>query len=258
MKPVDEPRQVDHATREASEVAGARAARVPGPEAKEATGAPFLEAEGVCPTCDRATRFVSPYEWLRDHFTCVNCGSVPRERALMATIERWLPDWRDRRIHESSPLGRGASVKLAGAAGYSASHYVPALPTGTVGPSGLPNENLEGLSFPDETFDLVVTQDVMEHVFEPSRAFAEIARVLRTGGLHVFTTPLVAKARPSERRARRAADGAIEHLAPPEYHGNPVDPNGSLVTFHWGYYMTSWSTSGAHVACRAPSCSSTT
>ena len=195
----------------------------------------LLEVDGLCTTCDQVTQFRSEYDWLRDHFKCGKCGSIPRERALMLVIERCMPDWRERRIHESSPGGRGASVKLARAPGYGASHYFPAMPLGAVAPGGIANENLERLSFPDETFDLVVTQDVMEHVFEPDHAFAEIGRVLKRGGMHVFTTPLVNKHQPSERRARLLADGSIEHLAEPEYHGNPVDPSGSLVTFHWGY-----------------------
>ena len=40
---------------------------------------------------------------------------------------------------------------------------------------------------------------------------------------------------PTERRASRAADGSVRHHAEPEYHGNPVDPQGSLVTWHFGY-----------------------
>ena len=43
------------------------------------------------------------------------------------------------------------------------------------------------------------------------------------------------RTRPSECRARLRPDGQVEHLAAPEYHGNPVDPGGALVTFHWGY-----------------------
>jgi hypothetical protein len=27
----------------------------------------------------------------------------------------------------------------------------------------------------------------------------------------------------------------VEHLAPAEYHGNPMDPDGALVTIDWGY-----------------------
>ena len=88
-------------------------------------------------------------------------------------------------------------------------------------------------TFPDESFDLVVTQDVMEHVLDPEAAFSEIARTLRPGGAHVFTTPIHPGLMTSERRARER-DGAIEYLAEPEYHGNPIDEAGSLVTIDWG------------------------
>jgi len=39
--------------------------------------------------------------------------------------------------------------------------------------------------------------------------------------------------------ARRRPDGEIDHLVtPPEHHGNPVSPDGALVTMRWGYDIT--------------------
>lgn len=76
---------------------------------------------------------------------------------------------------------------------------------------------------------------MLEHVFNPEAVFQEIARTLRPGGAHVFTVPLVRCAEPSRRRASRHADGSIRHLLEPQYHGNPVDERGSLVTIDWGY-----------------------
>lgn len=32
-----------------------------------------------------------------------------------------------------------------------------------------------------------------------------------------------------------SSDGKIKYLDSPQYHGNPIDANGSLVTFDWGY-----------------------
>jgi hypothetical protein len=58
---------------------------------------------------------------------------------------------------------------------------------------------------------------------------------LKPGGAHFFTTPLVYGPRPSEIVAKLASDGEVIHLREPEYHGNPVDPEGSLVTVRWGY-----------------------
>jgi hypothetical protein len=78
----------------------------------------------------------------------------------------------------------------------------------------------------------------MEHVFDPAAAFREIARTLRPGGAHVFTTPLVEKERSSQVCATLAKDGNIVHHREPEYHGNPVSADGALVTRRWGYDIT--------------------
>ena len=80
-----------------------------------------------------------------------------------------------------------------------------------------------------------MTQDVMEHIFDPARAFAEIARVLKPGGAHIFSVPLVNKEKPSEVWARRDDAGNIVHVREAEYHKNPISNDGSLVTMHWGY-----------------------
>jgi SAM-dependent methyltransferase len=110
-------------------------------------------------------------------------------------------------------------------------HYYPHVPAGDVY-HGIRCENLEHLTFPDASFDLVVTQDVMEHVLDPGRAFAEIARTLVPGGIHVFTVPFYDR-QETVIRASRAAAG-IEYLEPAQYHGNPIDDRGSLVTAEWG------------------------
>ena len=96
-------------------------------------------------------------------------------------------------------------------------------------------ENLEKMSFADSSIDLHVTQDVLEHIFDPAATFKEVARTLRPGGMHICTVPLVNKERPTEVCAKLKPDGTIEHLREPEYHGNPVSDQGSLVTHLWGY-----------------------
>jgi hypothetical protein len=45
----------------------------------------------------------------------------------------------------------------------------------------------------------------------------------------------VNKGDPSKKRVELDATGAMMHLEPPVYHGNPMDPNGSLVTRDWGF-----------------------
>ena len=192
---------------------------------------------GYCPICEGSSIFSAKEEWFRDYLLCSGCGSIPRERALMKIITDFFHNYRSLDIHESSPSERGTSVKLQNECkGYTASQFYPDIAYGQANPqSGYRCENIERLTFPDNCFDLFITQDVMEHIVDPERAFKEIARVLRKGGAHIFTVPLVNKRKKSECRASRDNTGSIVYHQSPEYHENPIDGEGSLVTMDWGY-----------------------
>ncbi|QND65755.1 class I SAM-dependent methyltransferase [Mesorhizobium loti] len=96
------------------------------------------------------------------------------------------------------------------------------------------NEDLENQAFPNRSFDLVIHLDVMEHLFDPFAALTEIYRTLDHGGICIFTTPTYAERATSEQVAFREADGT-RTVGEPEYHGNPQDSTGSLVTWRHGY-----------------------
>lgn len=191
--------------------------------------------EGFCPICEQKRTFSARYGWFRDHLICEACHSIPRERAAALMLSRLRPNWRDLEIHECAPEPRGFSVNLRQhCTAYVASNFFPDLPLGMVH-LGHRNENLEAQTFADASFDIVVALDVLEHVNRPDDAVAEIARTLRPGGLFLFSTPTYKGKVSSERRALRRPDGTVEHLAEPEYHGNPINAEGSPVTFHYGY-----------------------
>jgi SAM-dependent methyltransferase len=193
--------------------------------------------QGECPICQNKTTFEARHEWFRDNLICRRCdgGSIPRQRALMQVLHELAPNWRELRIHESSPGNGGASRVLSrDCKSYLGTQYFPDVVPGNC-KNGARCENLEAQTFPDESFDVVITQDVMEHVFHPDRVYREVYRTLRPGGLYIHTVPIYNDRVTSERRASLAPDGSIVHHAEPEYHGNPIDPLGSLVTFHYGY-----------------------
>lgn len=47
----------------------------------------------------------------------------------------------------------------------------------------------QSIPYPDASFDLVFSDNVLEHLDEPDKVFAEVWRVLRPGGLFLFKTP---------------------------------------------------------------------
>lgn len=97
---------------------------------------------------------------------------------------------------------------------------------------GITNQNLEEMTFLDETFDVFITQDVLEHVNSPEWVLLEIIRTLKRGGIHIFTTPIYPfrKTRP-----HIIMEGNVrKNILPSVYHGNTISKEGSLVTYEWG------------------------
>lgn len=200
-----------------------------------------LEIAARCPICDCDRTFTSPDDYwsCRDKLTASDCDYViciSRHRALAAALLSIHPRERipSLKIHESSPGPVGVSLWLQqNCPGYVMSGYFPDRPFGST-VSGLRNENLEAQTFEDATFDVVVHMDVMEHVFAPFQALREIKRTLRPGGVCLFTAPTY----PDRMRSEQVAfleKGGVRIVGEPEYHGNPQDKKGSLVTWRYGY-----------------------
>lgn len=95
----------------------------------------------------------------------------------------------------------------------------------------IPSEDLTRLSYRDSEFDLVLTSDTLEHVPDLSRALDEIERILKPGGRHIFTVPVVWDGRKTRRRAVLDGD-RIVHLYPPSYHGVWDAQNPDRLVFH--------------------------
>ncbi|WP_308992661.1 class I SAM-dependent methyltransferase [Mariniflexile litorale] len=209
----------------------------------------YFKQAGVCPCCDKNVVFVARNPWLRDHFKCTNCNCIPRERALMLTIKNEYPNWKTLKIHESSPGNRGHSVALrTHVKNYVETQFFVDTPLGDF-VKGIRNEDLESQTFPDESFDLVITSDVMEHIYNPEKAFKEIHRTLKPGGAHIFSVPIINKHKPTQRWANKGENGEPEFLFEPEWHGNPVDSKGSPVTMHWGYDIVDFITKHTNAEC---------
>ena len=81
-------------------------------------------------------------------------------------------------------------------------------------------QDVQNLTFPDQSFDVCTSTDVFEHVPDDAKGFSEIYRVLRPGGCTVFTVPLHHDQKTIERA--KVLNGHIDHLLSPEYHGDHI------------------------------------
>ncbi len=114
---------------------------------------------------------------------------------------------------------------------YTLSHYYSDISPGDF-KNNIRCENLERTTFEENSFDLVISQDVFEHILNPHKAFSEIARILKPEGCHLFTIPFMHNEK-TEVRVIETEEG-IKYLKEKRYHGNPIDDKGSLVVTDWG------------------------
>ncbi len=167
----------------------------------------------------------------REDPLCLRCGSVPRQRALALVLAQLGVPLATATVHEASPSLPTFRYFRARCPGYVASYFVPGVAAGArIG--AFRCVDLTAQPFAGGAFDLVVTQDVLEHVPDPARALREIHRTLRPGGRHVFTVPRTAGV-PTRARAE-LRDGTMHLLMPAQYHGDPTTRAGSLVVTDWG------------------------
>lgn len=90
-------------------------------------------------------------------------------------------------------------------------------------------QDVQRLTFADNSFDLCTSTEVFEHVPDDHAGFREVLRVLRPDGQFVFTVPLTESAVTVERAV--VLDGNIKHLMSPEYHGDTIRGFGNVLCF---------------------------
>ena len=163
---------------------------------------------------------------------CASCGAPLRARRLAEvllklyltssepclSIRDWVrdPTIRAMKIAEINRVD-GLHEQLARLPNLAFSDFSPgAKPGETV--NGIRSEDLTRLTYADESFDLVITSESLEHVPDLNKALAEIRRVLKPGGCHIFTIPQIPGVAKTYPRAVLREDSSVEHLASPICH----------------------------------------
>jgi SAM-dependent methyltransferase len=159
---------------------------------------------------------------------CVRCLSTFRHRALGRVIQAQNPG-RSTAIYELSATGALHRWLKREFPNLTVSEFFDDVEPGGYR-DGVQCQDVEQLTFADESFDLVTSTEVFEHVADDTKGFQEIFRVLRPGGMHAFTVPLAERPDTLIRAVRRES-GEIEYLTEPEYHGDRYRGVGKVLAF---------------------------
>ncbi len=212
-------------------------------------GIPVSGMPGHCPVCEAPRNFMPPQEGMRadtsfrESLQCETCRSISRHRAAIAVLRQELPDTRHAPIYiteQASMLFMALRKRMRKLVG---SEFVRSFRKRRQLSSWMHSQgcrsfvrfqDITALSFRRGSKQAVVSFDVLEHVPDYRQALREFARVLKPGGVLVMTVPFYAGSENSETIAYVRADGGVETIGEPEYHGDPVS-NGVLCFHHLGW-----------------------
>lgn len=96
--------------------------------------------------------------------------------------------------------------------------------------SGLRHEDLSALTFDSDSFDMMLSCDVLPKIPDLQKAVTEISRVIKEGGMFIFSIPF-SNEQTSRIRAR-IEHGSPVHLVEPGFYHNPHTGRQDELIFH--------------------------
>jgi len=212
-----------------------------------ASGQIPFQTNGYCYVCQQDVVFETDFlygsvmtdgvqvpNW-RERVLCA-CGLNNRIRASMQILEQTLGAAEHDAIYvaeQVTPLYKALEKRFPLLVG---SEYLgETVALGRRNANGVRNESITKLTFPDNAFDFVLNFDVLEHIPAPELGLKEIFRTLKPGGRLLLSVPFLKEQQNTHTRARLHEDGRIEHLAEPQYHGDPVSAEGCLCFQDFGW-----------------------
>lgn len=208
-----------------------------------------FKVKGFCYACANRSSFaVTPaysYKYQgrllpnwREQLRCQSCDFNNRMRASIHVYEHMLKPTADSAVfitEQVTPLFKYLKKRWPSIIG---SEFLGnAVAQGSENQSGIRNENVTELSFQDAEFDYVMSFDVLEHVPHFTKALSEFSRILRPSGKLFLSVPFFYQEPGNLIRAVQNEDGTVEHLVEPEYHGDPLNNEGCLAYYTFGWEL---------------------
>jgi SAM-dependent methyltransferase len=176
----------------------------------------------------------------REGEICISCGGSIRGRQMGLALVNWInrtlgTDFQNAQSALCYTGGRRLKIAEINSCGgvHKILSRLPNVSYSEFEPQdkSIRHEDLLGLSYEDDFFDIVLHSDTLEHIPDVDRALSEIWRVLKPGGAMIFSIPIVRDGRATLVRAKFQG-GQIKHVYPPSYHGGSYQATNQYLVFY--------------------------
>jgi len=187
----------------------------------------FLLFRFYCPSCNSKNFFIKA--GLDNHLTkCLSCRSSIISLSVLLVLHKHNDQIKYLRTYELSFHGVIFDYLKMKSENFVFSEYFPF--TNDTYVDGIRNEDVQKLSFKRNSFDLVTSTEVMEHVPNYRKGLEEICRVLDRDGYFIFTIPLYGRSKTIQ-IAKLNKQKKIVWLGKPEFHGSRLCGGNSVPVF---------------------------
>ena len=219
---------------------------------------------GLCMICGHTGHFYREEKPVRENYSCRKCSASLRYREQARLIlkhysrehSKHLADliheseFRNLKIYEPGMIGPFRQI-FHDLPGYRNSFYWEDVELGKFR-KGVQCQDLMKLTYEDNSFDLVLSSDILEHVRKPFIAFREIDRILKPGGFHIFSIPLLRPMPPTTVFRVDTSGPEDVFVFPKRYHSAPMGGK-SLVYTDFGEDMIGMmAADGIHLRMESP------
>ncbi len=174
---------------------------------------------------------VTDTKTIRENALCIHCKSCSRNRHIARNVLKTFSQYGARSLKDFADIDSVRIYNTAASGCFARvwgkqphitySEYFDDCERGQH-KDGILCQDLQALTFEDGCFDLVISEDVLEHLRDYRKGFQEIHRVLKKAGYHIFTVPLPFSFRHKTFSRFEQKDGHLVPVLPMEYHGDPV------------------------------------
>lgn len=171
-----------------------------------------------CYICGEETRFLMGTGTNLRAAYCAKCGaSLRRSDLVKCLLEELGID--DGKLSDVAVLKSQLCILNASANGtvhsalqrmdnYIGTEYIPGIESGKImwggiGGGDLLCMDLQNIPFEENRFDVVISEEVMEHIEDYNKAMDEIYRVLKPRGFYIFTIPLMEGKKTQSRKGKK-------------------------------------------------------